>query len=54
VRVKRVLLIMTVALLLVALVVANAAPVFAGNGKTPGGVKIGQHSSNPNDGNGKV
>ncbi len=53
-RVKRVLLIMTVGLLLVALILANATPVFADSGRNPGGVKIGQKSTNPNDGNGKV
>jgi hypothetical protein len=54
--VKRILMILTVALLMVALIAANAAPAFAfnGSGKTPSGVKIGNKSQNPHDGQGAV
>jgi hypothetical protein len=47
-------MVLTVALLMVALIAANAAPVFADSGKNPAGKKIGQKSTNPNDGNGVV
>ena len=51
---KRVLVLLTVALLVVALMAATAAPAFADSGKNPAGIKIGNKSTNPNDGNGAV
>ena len=53
-KMKRILVILTVALLMVVVTVVMAAPSFGDSGRNPGGVKIGQHSSNPHDGNGKV
>jgi hypothetical protein len=51
---KRILMVLTVALLMVALIAANAAPAFADSGKNGAGFKIGNKSTNPNDGNGAV
>jgi hypothetical protein len=62
---KRILLVVTVALIVAAMVTVMAAPgVFAKGGTPPGPPndgsgwigdnKIGKHSNSPNDGNGKV
>ena len=51
---KRVLMLLTVALLVVALMVATAAPAFADSGRNGAGFKIGNKSTNPNDGQGRV
>ena len=52
--VKRMLTVFVVALVMAALMVVMAAPVFADSGKNPAGIKIGNKSTNPNDGNGRV
>ena len=52
--VKRMLTVFAVALVMAALMVFMAAPAFADSGKNPAGIKIGNKSTNPNDGNGAV
>ena len=51
---KRILTVLVVALVMAALMVASAAPMFAASGKNGAGFKIGQKSTNPNDGKGAV
>ena len=53
--IKRISLLMAAALLVATMAMAGlAAPVFADSGKNPAGIKIGNKSTNPNDGNGAV
>ena len=53
--VKRMLTVFAAALVMAALMVVMVAPAaFADSGKNPAGIKIGNQSTNPNDGNGAV
>jgi hypothetical protein len=51
---KRIILMLTVAAMMVVALTVAAPLAFADSGKNPAGIKIGNKSTNPNDGNGAV